>query len=138
MNEFCQRGSGAAERRLTANEFQEVAAVPAVAEWFANIDKQRTRRAYQINLEDFCGLWVFMLQMIFAPSPGHPVTRGLRAQAATNALDHDAHIAKVQARLGHAEISTTKIHARRQSRPYIYAGRSVTAGEHEGDRTPNQ
>jgi site-specific recombinase XerD len=42
---------------------------------------------------------------------------GLRATAATNALEHEADIAKVQAWLGHANISTTRIYDRRQSRP---------------------
>ncbi len=40
----------------------------------------------------------------------------LRATAATNALDHDADIAKVQEWLGHANIATTRIYDRRQSR----------------------
>lgn len=35
------------ERRLTAAEFQGLAEVPAAAEWFANLDNPRTRRAYQ-------------------------------------------------------------------------------------------
>lgn len=43
------------ERRLTAAQFQHLAEVPAAAEWFANIDNPRTRRAYQNDLEDFCG-----------------------------------------------------------------------------------
>ena len=43
------------ERRLTAVEFQQLASVPAAVEWFANIDNPRTRRAYQGDLEDFCG-----------------------------------------------------------------------------------
>lgn len=38
------------ERRLTAVEFQQLAAVPAAVEWFANIDNPRTRRAYQDDL----------------------------------------------------------------------------------------
>lgn len=42
---------------------------------------------------------------------------GLRATAATNALEHEADIAKVQAWLGHANISTTKLYDRRDSRP---------------------
>lgn len=42
---------------------------------------------------------------------------GLRATAATNALDHDADIAKVQDWLGHASISTTRLYDRRQSKP---------------------
>jgi integrase/recombinase XerD len=41
----------------------------------------------------------------------------LRATAATNALDHDADIAKVQEWLGHANISTTRIYDRRKMRP---------------------
>jgi hypothetical protein len=36
---------------------------------------------------------------------------------ATNALEHEADIAKVQAWLGHANISTTRIYDRRQHRP---------------------
>ncbi|WP_313283448.1 tyrosine-type recombinase/integrase [Pseudomonas sp.] len=43
------------ERRLSAVEFQQLAGVPAAVEWFANIDNPRTRRAYQNDLEDFCG-----------------------------------------------------------------------------------
>ncbi|WP_055137520.1 tyrosine-type recombinase/integrase [Pseudomonas corrugata] len=46
--------SPAGERRLSAVEFQQLAAVPAAVEWFANIDNPRTRRAYQIDLADFC------------------------------------------------------------------------------------
>lgn len=42
---------------------------------------------------------------------------GLRATAATNALKHEADIAKVQAWLAHANISTTKIYDRHQNRP---------------------
>jgi site-specific recombinase XerD len=45
---------GGMERRLSAAEFQHLAAVPAAIEWFANIDNPRTRRAYQGDLEDFC------------------------------------------------------------------------------------
>lgn len=40
----------------------------------------------------------------------------LHATAATNALDHDADIAKVQQWLGHANISTTRVYDRRQMR----------------------
>ena len=36
-------------------EFQQLAAVPAAVEWFANIDNSRACRAYQNDLEDFCG-----------------------------------------------------------------------------------
>jgi integrase/recombinase XerD len=41
----------------------------------------------------------------------------LRATAATNALDHQADIAKVQEWLGHANIATTRVYDRRKSRP---------------------
>jgi len=40
-------------RTLTAAQFHQLAAMPAEAEWFANIDNPRTRRAYQIDLQDF-------------------------------------------------------------------------------------
>jgi site-specific recombinase XerD len=42
-------------RPLTAAEFHQLAAVPAEAEWFANLDNPRTRRAYQSDLQDFMG-----------------------------------------------------------------------------------
>lgn len=41
----------------------------------------------------------------------------LRATAATNALDHQADIAKVQEWLGHANISTTRMYDRRKTKP---------------------
>ncbi len=41
----------------------------------------------------------------------------LRTTAATNALDHNADIAKVQEWLGHANIATTRIYDRRKMRP---------------------
>lgn len=58
MTDLMNKSTGglqiAGERRLTAAEFQNLAAVPAAVEWFANIDNPRTRRAYQSDLEDFC------------------------------------------------------------------------------------
>lgn len=42
---------------------------------------------------------------------------GLRATAATNALDHCADIAKVQEWLGHSNISTTRLYDRRKTKP---------------------
>lgn len=44
-------------------------------------------------------------------------THSLRATAATNALDHEADIAKVQEWLGHANIATTRLYDRRRTRP---------------------
>ena len=40
----------------------------------------------------------------------------LRATAATNALDRGADLGKVQEWLGHANVSTTRLHERRRSR----------------------
>jgi site-specific recombinase XerC len=41
----------------------------------------------------------------------------LRATAASNALEHQSDIAKVQEWLGHANISTTRLYDRRKTRP---------------------
>ncbi len=41
----------------------------------------------------------------------------LRATAATNALEHEADIAKVQEWLGHANVSTTRLYDKRKNRP---------------------
>jgi len=41
----------------------------------------------------------------------------LRATGATNALDQDADIAKVQEWLGHTNIATTRIYDHRKTRP---------------------
>jgi integrase/recombinase XerD len=41
----------------------------------------------------------------------------LRATAATNALDHQADIARVQEWLGHANIATTRIYDHRRTQP---------------------
>lgn len=49
--------------------------------------------------------------------PNAVCVHGLRATAATNALDNDADIAKVQEWLGHASISTTRLYDRRKSKP---------------------
>src|ERR687883_587235 len=38
---------------LSRADFQQLATVPAEVEWFANLDNKRTRRAYQIDLQDF-------------------------------------------------------------------------------------
>ncbi len=49
--------------------------------------------------------------------PSAVSVHGLRATAATNALEHEADIAKVQEWLGHANISTTRLYDRRKMRP---------------------
>ena len=50
----------------------------------------------------------------------------LRATAATNALSHEADIAKVQEWLGHANVSTTGLYDRRKTRPRFCAPGAVT------------
>jgi site-specific recombinase XerD len=49
--------------------------------------------------------------------PSAVSVHGLRATAATNALEHEADIAKVQEWLGHANISTTRLYDRRKTKP---------------------
>ena len=44
---------GDTTRRLTASEFQILGAVPAAAEWFANLHSAGTRRVYQTALREF-------------------------------------------------------------------------------------
>jgi integrase len=57
----------------------------------------------------------------------------LRATAATNALDHQADIAKVQEWLGHANIATTRIYDHRRTRPEDSPTFIGTAGHDVGD-----
>ena len=42
-------------RALTGRQFHELADVPPEVEWFANIDNERARLAYRIDLQDFLG-----------------------------------------------------------------------------------
>lgn len=41
-------------RALTAAEFQGLSTVPPEIEWFANINNERTKRAYESDVKDFC------------------------------------------------------------------------------------
>jgi hypothetical protein len=83
-------------RMVTAAEFQKLADVPPEVEWFANLTNVHTL-TYENAVKDF---------MRFG-------AHALRATAATNALDHQADIAKVQEWLGHANIATTRIYDHR-------------------------
>jgi integrase/recombinase XerD len=61
---------------------------------------------------------VYKLVRAYSAQLGFAIgAHALRATAATNALDHDADIAKVQEWLGHANISTTRIYDHRRTRP---------------------
>lgn len=44
----------ATQKRLSEAQFQQLHAMPAATEWFANINNAQTRRAYQSNVGDFC------------------------------------------------------------------------------------
>jgi integrase/recombinase XerD len=61
---------------------------------------------------------VYKLVRAYSAALGFEIgAHALRATAATNALDHQADIAKVQEWLGHANISTTRIYDHRRARP---------------------
>jgi integrase/recombinase XerD len=61
---------------------------------------------------------VYKMVRAYSAALGFEVgAHSLRATAATNALDHQADITKVQEWLGHANISTTRIYDHRKTRP---------------------
>lgn len=61
---------------------------------------------------------VYRLVRAYSTELGFKIgAHSLRATAATNALDHQADIAKVQEWLGHANIATTQIYDHRKTRP---------------------
>jgi site-specific recombinase XerD len=61
---------------------------------------------------------VYRLVRSYSAALGFEIgAHALRATAATNALDHQADIAKVQEWLGHANIATTRIYDHRKTRP---------------------
>ena len=61
---------------------------------------------------------VYKLVRFYSAQLGFEIgAHALRATAATNALDHQADIAKVQEWLGHANIATTRIYDHRRTRP---------------------
>jgi integrase/recombinase XerD len=61
---------------------------------------------------------VYKLVRTYSAQLGFEIgAHALRATAATNALDHQADIAKVQEWLGHANIATTRIYDHRKTRP---------------------
>jgi integrase/recombinase XerD len=60
------------------------------------------------------------LDTALTPDGVYRLVRGahaLRATATTNALDHQADIAKIQEWLGHANIAATRIYDHRKTRP---------------------
>lgn len=65
--------------------------------------------------------WIYKMVKHYAKRVGVNIegfgAHSLRTTAATNALDHEADIAKVQEWLGHANIAATRLYDRRKTRP---------------------
>jgi site-specific recombinase XerD len=61
---------------------------------------------------------IYRLVRAYSAALGFQIgAHALRATAATNALDHQADIAKMQECVGHANIATTRIYDHRRTRP---------------------
>ena len=81
---------------------------------FRPIRNNRTGRLDQAMTPD----GVYKLVRTYSAALGFEIgAHALRATASTNALDHEADIAKVQEWLGHANIATTRLYDRRKTRP---------------------
>jgi integrase/recombinase XerD len=81
---------------------------------FRPVRNNRTRRLDKALTPDA----VYKLVRRYSAALGFEIgAHALRATAATNALDHQADIAKVQEWLGHANIATTRIYDHRKTRP---------------------
>ena len=81
---------------------------------FRPVRNNRTGRLEQAITAD----GVYKLVRTYSAQLGFEIgAHALRATAATNALDHQADIAKVQEWLGHANIATTRIYDHRRTRP---------------------
>jgi integrase/recombinase XerD len=81
---------------------------------FRPVRNNRTGRLHNAITPD----GIYKLVRKYSAALGFEIgAHALRATAATNALDHEADIAKVQEWLGHANISTTRIYDHRKTRP---------------------
>jgi site-specific recombinase XerD len=81
---------------------------------FRPLRNNRTGRLHKAITPD----GIYKLVRKYSAALGFEIgAHALRATAATNALDHEADIAKVQEWLGHANISTTRIYDHRKTRP---------------------
>jgi site-specific recombinase XerD len=81
---------------------------------FRSVSNNRTDKAERAITAD----GVYKLVRTYSAQLGFEIgAHALRATAATNALDHQADIAKVQEWLGHANIATTRIYDHRRTRP---------------------
>jgi len=81
---------------------------------FRPVRNNRTRRLEKAITPD----GIYKLVRAYSAALGFEIgAHALRATAATNALDHEADIAKVQEWLGHANIATTRIYDHRKTQP---------------------
>ena len=81
---------------------------------FRPVKNNRTRQLDEAITPD----GIYKLVRAYSAALGFEIgAHALRATAATNALDHEADIAKVQEWLGHANIATTRIYDHRRTRP---------------------
>jgi site-specific recombinase XerD len=81
---------------------------------FRPVSNSRTRRLDRAITAN----GIYRLVRTYSAQLGFEIgPHSLRATAATNALDHEADIAKVQEWLGHANIATTRIYDHRKTRP---------------------
>jgi site-specific recombinase XerD len=81
---------------------------------FISLSNNRHQQAKKAMTPDA----VYKIVQVYSGKLGIRIgAHSLRATAATNALDHQADIAKVQEWLGHANISTTRIYDHRKIRP---------------------
>ncbi len=85
---------------------------------FRPLRNNRPGRAVDGELPAITADGVYKIVRAYSSRLGFEIgVHALRATAATNALDHQADIAKVQEWLGHANISTTRIYDHRKTRP---------------------
>jgi integrase/recombinase XerD len=81
---------------------------------FRSVSNNRADKAERAITAD----GIYKLVRAYSAQLGFQIgAHALRATAATNALDHQADIAKVQEWLGHANIATTRIYDHRRTRP---------------------
>jgi integrase len=81
---------------------------------FGSVSNNRTGRLEKAITAD----GIYKLVRVYSAELRFEIgAHALRATAATNALDNQADIAKVQEWLGHANIATTRIYDRRRTRP---------------------
>lgn len=98
---------------LEKSERGDLAGQPLFVRVKGGIDQQKTALTGHAIFKDVVQRYARQLGL----APRSVCVHGLRATAATNALDHNAGIEKVQDWLGHASIQTTRLYDRRKAKP---------------------